>query len=83
MSFIAHRFSHVLTCGNQDILPQPMSGVQGLFGMLLGNVRPSVTDTVVHVKRTVLAIAWLAINQSVCKQIWLSGSHEAHHVHCL
>ncbi|KAH9837167.1 uncharacterized protein C8Q71DRAFT_757052 [Rhodofomes roseus] len=49
----------------QDVLPQPMSGVQSLFGFLLGNVRPSNQDTVVAVKRTVLAIAWLAINQSL------------------
>ncbi|CCM05195.1 uncharacterized protein FIBRA_07404 [Fibroporia radiculosa] len=48
-----------------DILPQPMSGVQTLFGFLIGNVRPGNQDTVVAVKRTVLAIAWLAINQSL------------------
>lgn len=48
-----------------DILPQPMSGVQSIFGFLLGNVRPGNQDTVVSVKRTVLAIAWLAINQSL------------------
>ncbi|KZT72795.1 hypothetical protein DAEQUDRAFT_722414 [Daedalea quercina L-15889] len=49
-----------------DVLPQPMSGVQGLFGFLLGNnARPSSHDTVVAVRRTVLAIAWLAINQSL------------------
>ncbi|KAI0734484.1 hypothetical protein C8Q72DRAFT_880146 [Fomitopsis betulina] len=48
-----------------DVLPQPMSGVQGLFGFFLGNARPSSEDTVVAVRRTVLAIAWLAINQSL------------------
>jgi len=48
-----------------DILPHPMTGVQSIFGFLLGNVRPSSQDTVVAVKRTVLAIAWLAINQSL------------------
>ncbi|KZT05999.1 uncharacterized protein LAESUDRAFT_759881 [Laetiporus sulphureus 93-53] len=48
-----------------DILPQPMSGVQSIFGFFLGNPRPSSQDTVVSVKRTVLAIAWLAINQSL------------------
>ncbi|KAL6309869.1 hypothetical protein BKA93DRAFT_814242 [Sparassis latifolia] len=48
-----------------DVLPQPLSGVQHLFGFLMGNLRPSQTDTVVAVKRTVLAIAWLAINQSL------------------
>ncbi|RPD66821.1 hypothetical protein L226DRAFT_529226 [Lentinus tigrinus ALCF2SS1-7] len=48
-----------------DILPQPMSTVQGLFGFLLGSTRPSTADTVVSVKHTVLAISWLAINQSL------------------
>lgn len=42
-----------------------MSSVHGLFGFLMGNARPSSEDTVVAVRRTVLAIAWLAINQSV------------------
>ena len=55
----------VLSCF-QDILPQPMSTVQGIFGFLLGSMRPSVADTVVSVKHTVLAVAWLAINQAVC-----------------
>ncbi len=50
----------------QDILPQPMSTVQGIFGFLLGSMRPNVADTVVSVKHTVLAVAWLAINQVVC-----------------
>ncbi|KAI0695133.1 hypothetical protein BC835DRAFT_980174 [Cytidiella melzeri] len=48
-----------------NILPPPMSGMQTLLGFLLGNARPSSSDTVVHVKRTVLAVAWLAINQSL------------------
>ncbi|KAI1796055.1 hypothetical protein LXA43DRAFT_1160458 [Ganoderma leucocontextum] len=48
-----------------DILPQPMSTVQGIFGFLLGSMRPSVADTVVSVKHTVLAVAWLAINQAL------------------
>lgn len=39
--------------------------MQTLIGYLLGNVRPSNQDTVLSVQRTVLAIAWLAINQSV------------------
>lgn len=43
-----------------------MSGMQTLMSFFLGNVRPSAQDTVIEVKRTVLAIAWLAINQSVC-----------------
>lgn len=53
-------------------MPQPISGVQSIFGFLLGNIRPGNQDTVVAVKRTVLAIAWLAINQSV-RDFW------AHH----
>ncbi|KAK7694784.1 hypothetical protein QCA50_001972 [Cerrena zonata] len=48
-----------------NILPHPVSGVQNFFGFLLGNGRPSNQDTVIAVKRTVLAIAWLAINQSL------------------
>ncbi|KAI0788514.1 hypothetical protein C8Q75DRAFT_768744 [Abortiporus biennis] len=48
-----------------NILPPPMSGVQGLFGFLMGSTRPSNQDTVLSVKRTVLAVAWLAINQSL------------------
>lgn len=48
-----------------------MSGMQSLIGFFLGNARPSNSDTVVHVKRTVLAVAWLAINQSVsCMSIY-------------
>lgn len=39
--------------------------MQSLIGFFLGNARPSSRDTVVHVKRTVLAVAWLAINQTV------------------
>ncbi|EJF62287.1 hypothetical protein DICSQDRAFT_104652 [Dichomitus squalens LYAD-421 SS1] len=48
-----------------DILPQPMSTVQGIFGFLLGSTRPSSSDTVISVKHTVLAVAWLAINQAL------------------
>ncbi|KAI0371562.1 hypothetical protein BV20DRAFT_965322 [Pilatotrama ljubarskyi] len=48
-----------------DILPQPMSSVSGILGFLLGGNRPSDRDTVVSVKHTVLAVAWLAINQSL------------------
>lgn len=56
-----------LTCFMQDIIPpQPMSTVQGIFGFLLGSRPPSNSDTVISVKHTVLAVAWLAINQSVC-----------------
>ena len=51
-----------------------MSGMQSLIGFFLGNARPSSQDTVVHVKRTVLAVAWLAINQSV-SEMWRCTSH--------
>ena len=47
-----------------------MSTVQGIFGFLLGSTRPSNTDTVISVKHTVLAIAWLAINQTVRLASW-------------
>ncbi|KAL1940019.1 hypothetical protein VTO73DRAFT_9354 [Trametes versicolor] len=49
----------------QDILPQPMTSVTGILGFLIGGTRPSDRDTVINVKHTVLAIAWLAINQSL------------------
>ena len=62
-------FSHIvhmpITILYQNILPPPTSGMQSLIGFFLGNARPSSRDTVVHVKRTVLAVAWLAINQTV------------------
>ncbi|KAL7282655.1 hypothetical protein ACG7TL_004128 [Trametes sanguinea] len=51
-----------------DILPQPMSSVSGILGFLLGGTRPSDRDTVVSVKHTVIAVAWLAINQSLTPQ---------------
>ena len=49
-----------------------MSTVQGIFGFLLGSTRPSTSDTVISVKHTVLAVAWLAINQAVCHIISLT-----------
>ncbi|KAI0775899.1 hypothetical protein BD413DRAFT_610617 [Trametes elegans] len=56
-----------LTVGEKgsDILPQPMSSVSGILGFLLGGTRPSDRDTVIQVKHTVLAVAWLAINQAL------------------
>ncbi|KAJ3528107.1 hypothetical protein NM688_g8036 [Phlebia brevispora] len=56
-----------LTVGERgpNILPPPTPGMQSIIGFLLGNVRPSSQDTVLSVKRTVLAVAWLAINQSI------------------
>jgi hypothetical protein len=55
-----------------------MSGVQSLIEFFLGNARPSSQDTVVHVKRTVLAVAWLAINQSVSLHIGTSSVSKLH-----
>ena len=52
----------------QDIIQPPPS----LFGLLIGNNRPSGTDTVVAVYHTVLAIAWLALNQAVRSHTFLS-----------
>ncbi|EIM92129.1 uncharacterized protein STEHIDRAFT_47908 [Stereum hirsutum FP-91666 SS1] len=46
-----------------DIIPHP-STVSNLFGGLFGR-HNSVSDTVVHVKHTVLAVSWLAIDQSL------------------
>ncbi|KAI0082256.1 hypothetical protein K474DRAFT_1703259 [Panus rudis PR-1116 ss-1] len=50
-----------------NILPTP-SGVYNLFGFLMNNPRPNMQDTVLSVKRTVLAITWLAINQSLTQE---------------
>jgi hypothetical protein len=41
----------------------------GVLAMLMGHTQPSATDTVVAVKHTVLAVAWMAINQSVSMNI--------------
>ncbi|KAH9855005.1 hypothetical protein C2E23DRAFT_875028 [Lenzites betulinus] len=46
-----------------DILPAPVTS--GILGFLLGGNRPSSQDTVISVKHTVLAVAWLAINQAL------------------
>ncbi|OBZ79709.1 E2/E3 hybrid ubiquitin-protein ligase UBE2O [Grifola frondosa] len=48
-----------------DIIPTPGGGVQSLLGFIIGTARPSTADTVVAVKHTVLAVAWLAINQTL------------------
>jgi ubiquitin-conjugating enzyme E2 O len=48
----------------QDILP-PAMGTSNMFNFLTGSGRPSNVDTVVYVEHTVLAICWLAINQTV------------------
>ncbi|KAF9015536.1 hypothetical protein BDQ17DRAFT_1341239 [Cyathus striatus] len=55
-----------LNVGEQgsDILPSTGGGMQNLIGFLLGN-RRSGLDTVIAVKHTVYAVAWLAVNQSL------------------
>ncbi|KAI0650395.1 hypothetical protein C8Q79DRAFT_902140 [Trametes meyenii] len=59
-----------LTVGEKgsDILPQPMNSVSGILGFLMGGQRPSDRDVVISVKHTVLAVAWLAINQSLSSE---------------
>ena len=49
----------------QNILPPPASTVQSFFGFLQATPKPDQQDTVLTVKHTVLAVAWLAINQMV------------------
>jgi ubiquitin-conjugating enzyme E2 O len=48
----------------QDILPSAM-GVSSMFSFIMGTNVPGNVDTVVHVEHTVLAVCWLAINQTV------------------
>ena len=55
----------------QNILPPPASSVQSLFGFLNGSPKGDKQDTVLTVKHTVLAVAWLAINQTVCSYLCL------------
>jgi len=40
-------------------------GASNMFSFLMGSNSPSNVDTVVHVEHTVLAVCWLAINQTV------------------
>ncbi|ESK98044.1 isocitrate lyase [Moniliophthora roreri MCA 2997] len=62
-------FSSRLIVGEraENIIPNPTNGssVRNLFGLLLGNDRPSGLETVIEVKHTVYAVAWLALNQSL------------------
>ncbi|KAI0041793.1 hypothetical protein FA95DRAFT_1584625 [Auriscalpium vulgare] len=51
-----------------DILPTP-AGVSTLFGFLYRPRSPGHVDTVVEVKHSVLAISWLAINQSLPPEV--------------
>ncbi|TDL28122.1 hypothetical protein BD410DRAFT_782087 [Rickenella mellea] len=56
-----------LTVGDKgsDILPAPVPNSQGIFAFFMRNARPSQADTVVAVKHTVLAVAWMAVDQSL------------------
>ncbi|KZT30709.1 hypothetical protein NEOLEDRAFT_1174097 [Neolentinus lepideus HHB14362 ss-1] len=58
-----------LTIGDRskELLHPVMAGVQGLFQYFRGNglPQPSNDDTVVDLKHTVLAVTWLAVNQSL------------------
>ncbi|KAG2075069.1 hypothetical protein BDR04DRAFT_1228845 [Suillus decipiens] len=55
-----------LTIGDkgQDILPNPET-LNGLVNYPKGAPLPSPDDTVIDMKRTILAICWLAVNQSL------------------
>ncbi|KAI0307690.1 hypothetical protein B0F90DRAFT_1807124 [Multifurca ochricompacta] len=59
-----------LTVGEKgsDIIPPPAS-VGNLFGLFSRPSRNGHTDTVVDVKHSVLAVSWLAINQSLPAEI--------------
>ncbi|EIN14046.1 hypothetical protein PUNSTDRAFT_140436 [Punctularia strigosozonata HHB-11173 SS5] len=48
----------------KDILPEP-AFMLPMFGLHTPMPRPAETDTVLDVKHTVLAVSWLAINQSL------------------
>ncbi|KAI6108452.1 hypothetical protein EDD16DRAFT_82091 [Pisolithus croceorrhizus] len=55
-----------LTIGDKgiDLLPSPI-GHQAVYGGCRGVPMPTPNDTIVDVKHTVLAICWLAVNQSL------------------
>jgi len=59
-----------LTVGEKgsDIIPPPAS-VGNFFGLFSRPLRNGHTDTVVDVKHSVLAISWLAINQSLLAEV--------------
>lgn len=48
----------------QEILPNPLN-LQGAYHTCQGTPTATADDTVVDVKHTVLAVCWLAVNQSV------------------
>ncbi|EGO05192.1 hypothetical protein SERLA73DRAFT_164742 [Serpula lacrymans var. lacrymans S7.3] len=60
-----------LTVGDKgsDILPPPTASLQSIFSFAMGTNRPSNLDTVVQVKHTVLAVCWLAVNQSLDPEV--------------
>lgn len=58
----------------KDILPDP-EALHGLVNYPKGAPLPSPDDTVIDMKRTILAICWLAVNQSVGLLIFFSPSH--------
>lgn len=49
--------------------------VLGLSVCPPGTPRPSPSDTVLDMKRTILAISWLAVNQTVRPLIFIGRSH--------
>ncbi|KIJ21893.1 hypothetical protein PAXINDRAFT_173916 [Paxillus involutus ATCC 200175] len=55
-----------LTVGDKglDILPSPLS-LQGVHSTCQGAPMPTANDTVVDLKHTVLAVCWLALNQTL------------------
>ncbi|TFK36863.1 hypothetical protein BDQ12DRAFT_685995 [Crucibulum laeve] len=49
-----------------DIIPPSVTGsLPAIFDMLLGNQRSNTPDTVIAIKHTAYAIAWLAVNQTL------------------
>ncbi|KIK70823.1 hypothetical protein GYMLUDRAFT_32884 [Collybiopsis luxurians FD-317 M1] len=49
----------------ENILPSPGGGVQNMLSFFFGNNRSSGPQTVISIKHTVYAIAWLALNQTL------------------
>ncbi|KAF9076116.1 hypothetical protein BDP27DRAFT_1313919 [Rhodocollybia butyracea] len=50
---------------SESILPPPTGGVQNMLGFFFGTGRNTGVQTVIAVKHTVYAIAWLALNQTL------------------
>ncbi|KAG9314231.1 hypothetical protein JVU11DRAFT_5018 [Chiua virens] len=53
-----------------DILPHPLT-FNGMHGTCHGAPMPTVNDTVVDLQHTVLAICWLALNQTLDREVAL------------